>query len=148
MPGTDVLLTRRQVLLLRTETNYGADADPTETQSFDAMKLIDPFTLDTTQEFVEITGGNLTRGMAQPIGTVRPIGVTFRSYMVGIAATESYSATQKAPLADALRACGLFETFTASNADGEAEYRYDPGANVGSDTSVTIVVNQDGMEWW
>ena len=146
MPGTDLRLTRKQILLLRTETTYAADSDPTEANSFDSIKLIDPFTIDIAQEFVEVTGGNLTRGFDKPIATVRPFGITFRSYMVGIGGVDSYTAVVKPPLADALRACGLFETFVASNADGQAEYRYDPGDDVGSDTSVTIVVNQDGFE--
>ncbi len=142
----DVNLTSRQLLLMKTETNYGVDADPSEANSFEAMRMVDPFTIEIDQNFVEQIGGNLTRGFDRPIPTTRPAGVTFRSYVTGIGGEGSYTATVKPPLADAFRACGLFETFTASNASGQPEYRYDPGADIGSDTSVTIIPNQDGLE--
>lgn len=144
MPG-DVNLTRRQILLLKTETTYGVDADPTEANSFEAIKLTDNFALDPGQEFIEVQGGNLTRGFQKPIPTVRPFGVTFRSYVHGLG-TGSYDASNKPALADGFRACGLFETLVASNADGVSEYQYAPAAAPESDTSVTIVANQDGKD--
>lgn len=142
----DVILTRRQILLLAAEATYGADAAPNEASSFQAIRLIDPFVLDLGQEMVEVAGGNLTRGFSRPIATVRPAGITFRSYMVGIPTT-SYAASVKPPLADALRACALQEVFTAALSGGpNASYRYDPTVDVSSDISVTIVAHQDGKD--
>lgn len=136
----DVLLTRRQLLLLAIESTYGTDAAPQEANSYEALRLVDPFTLDLGQEHVEVTAGNLSRGMQRPYATNRPAGVTFRTYVQGLSDASTYTANDKPPIGDALRACGLFETL-ASGA-----YTYDPTAAVGSDSSVTIVAHQDGYE--
>ena len=136
----DVFLTRRQLLLLAIETTYGTDAAPNEANSYQAMRLVDPFTLDLGQEHVEVSGGNLSRGMQRPYATNRPSGVTFRTYVQGLTDADTYTAADKVPIGDALRACGLFETL-ASGA-----YTYDPTTDPGSDSSVTIVAHQDGYE--
>ena len=144
----DVFLTRRQELLCAIESTYGTDAAPQASNSYQAIRLIDPFVLDLGQEMVEVSGGNLSRGRSRPIATVRPTGVTFRTYVHGITSPSSgviYSATAKPALGDLLRACGAFEFFqTAGYAGGR--YRYEPTADVGSDSSVTIVAHQDGFE--
>ena len=130
------------------ESTYGTDAAPQASNSYQAIRMIDPFVLDLGQDVVEVQGGNLTRGRSRPIATVRPAGITFRTYVHGITSPTSgiiYSATAKPALGDLFRACGLFETFeTAGYAGGR--YRYAPSADVGSDSSVTIVANQDGFE--
>lgn len=141
----DANLRKRQILITAIESTYATDAAPQGTNSYQAIRLVDPFELEIGTELVEVMGGNLTRGMSRPIATVRPIGVTFRTYVVGLNA-QSYTGNIKPPIGDLLRACGLFETFTSSNADGRPEYRYDTAADVGSDTSQTFVSHQDGYE--
>lgn len=141
----DAFLTRRQILVTGVETVYGSDVAPQASNSYQAIRMIDPFALDIGGEVVEVTGGNLTRGMARPISTVRPIGVTFRTYVHGLN-SGSYTANQKPPIGDLLRACGLFETFVSSDVNGRPVYRYAPAADVGSDMSMTIVGHQDGYE--
>lgn len=130
------------------ESTYGTDAAPQASNSYQAIRLIDPFVLDLGQEMVEVSGGNLSRGRSRPIATVRPTGITFRSYMHGITSPASgviYSATAKPALGDLFRACGMFEALeTAGYAGGR--YRYSPTADVGSDSSVTIVAHQDTFE--
>ena len=103
----DAFLTRRQLLMLALEATYGTDAAPQHTNSYQAMRMIDPFALDLGTEVVEVRAGALTRGMSRPIATVRPAGITFRTYVQGIDGT-SYTATIKPPIGDALRACGMF----------------------------------------
>lgn len=137
----------KDILLFKLESTYGVDAAPSESNSGNVIKLAEPLQIDVTQEFVEQNGGDGTRGFTTPIGTVRPIGVTFRSYITGHNNNaSSYTATDKPPLADALRAAGLFETFISSNASGLTEYQYAPSAAVDSDVSATIVINKDGLE--
>ena len=130
------------------ESAYGTDAAPQASNSYQAIRLIDPFVLDLGQEMVEVSGGNLSRGRSRPIATVRPAGVTFRTYIHGITSPASgviYSATAKPALGDLFRCCGLFEAFeTAGYAGGR--YRYSPSADVGSDSSGTFVGHQDGFE--
>lgn len=141
----NVFLSRRQLFLAAPESTYATDAAPQHTSSGHPYKIIDPIAIDLGQEHVEVTGGNLTRGFSRPIGTVRPAGVTMRTFVTGID-TSTYTAAIKPPIANLLRACGLYETFVSSNADGDAEYQYAPAADVGSDSSVTIVAHQDGFE--
>ena len=137
----------KDLLLFKLETTYGSDAAPTEAGSNQAVKLAEPLQLDVTQEFVEQNGGDGTRGFTTPIGTVRPAGVTFRSYITGNDnTTNSYTAAIKPPLGDLLRACGLFETLVTSNENGVPEYQYAPSASVDSDVSATIVINKDGLD--
>ena len=144
----DVFLTRRQILLAKIETSYGTDAVPQASNSYEAIRLIDPFVLDLGQDMVEVSGGNLSRGRSRPIATVRPTGITFRSYVHGITSPASgyiYTAAAKPALGDLFRACAMFETLeTVGYAGGR--YRYAPSADVGSDSSVTIVAHQDGFE--
>lgn len=144
----DVFLTRRQILLAALESSYGTDANPQHTNSYQAIRLIDPFVLDLGQEMVEVSGGNLSRGRSRPIATVRPTGITFRTYVHGITSPASgiiYSATAKPALGDLFRACAMFETLeTVGYAGGR--YRYAPSADVGSDSAVTLVAHQDGFE--
>ena len=144
----DVFLTRRQELLAKIETTYGTDSAPSEANSFEAVRLVDPFTGDFGQNIVEVTGGNLSRGFTRPIATIRPAGVTFRTYVHGIPSPASgfiYTANQKPPIADLLRACGLQETFeTAGYAGGR--YRYQTTADPSSDNSVTLVCHEDGFD--
>ena len=135
----DVFLTRRQLLMAGLESAYGTDAAPQHTSSYQAIRMIDPFALDLGTEMVEVQAGALTRGMSRPIATVRPAGITFRTFVQGTAAV-SYTASVKPPIGDLLRACGLQETFAA------AVYTYAPATDVGSDRSVTIVAHQDGYE--
>ena len=137
----------KDILLFKLETTYGVDAAPSEANSGIVVKLAEPLQIDVTQEFVEQNGGDGTRGFTTPIGTVRPAGVTFRSYITGHKnSADSYDATNKPPLGDVLRACGLFETFISSNASGLTEYQYAPSASVDSDASATIVINKDGLD--
>lgn len=144
----DLFLTRRQVLLLKQETNYGIDAAPTHTASYDGLRLVAPYTLDLGEDLIETQGGNLSRGRSRPMPAIKRSGVTFRCYVQGVD-TASYSAAVKPPIGDALRACGLHETFIASGPDvagGTPYYKYVPTNDVGSDTSVTIYAHQDGKE--
>lgn len=142
-----VFLTVKDLLLFKLETTYGSDSAPTESGSNQVVKLAQPVEIDVTQEFVEQNGGDGTRGFTTPIGTVRPVGVTFRSYVTGNDnVTNSYTAAIKPPLADLFRACGLFETFVSSNASGVPEYQYAPSAAVDSDVSATVVFNRDGLD--
>ena len=135
----DLFLTRRQLLLVKVETTEGTDAAPQEANSGDAVKLIDPWTIDLGQEFTEVVGGNLSRGNATPFLGARPAGITFRSYLNGVS-VGSFTAANKPPLHAAIRACGGFETFASSN------YSYKPATSAGSDVSVTIVAHVDGYE--
>lgn len=144
MPN-DVFLDRKVILMAANEANYGSDAAPQHTNSFQAIKLVEPWALNATQEFVEQMAGLNTRGWSRPIATVRPIGVTFRTYVMGLE-SGSYTANRKPPIADLLRACGAFETFVTSDANGRPRYSYAPAADVGSDGSVTIVAHRDGYE--
>ncbi len=143
--ATDVFLTRRQILITGLETTYGVDVAPQHTNSFQPIKIMEPFNPNFTQENVEISAGLLTRGMSRPIGTVRPAAISFKTYVHGLDAG-SYTANRKPPIGDLLRSCGMFETFTSSDATGKPIYQYAPGADVGSDQSVTIVAHIDGFE--
>jgi hypothetical protein len=138
----------KDLVLFKLETTYGLDSSPSEANSGNAIKLTEPPKIDVTQEFLEQNGGDGTRGFTTPIGTVRPTGVTFRSYVTGFSNSSpaSYTASVKPPLADVFRACGMFETFITSNAAGNPEYQYNPSAAVDSDASATIVVNIDGID--
>ena len=144
MPN-DVFLDQKVMLMAANEATYGADAAPQHTNSFQAIKLIEPWALNATQEFVEQVGGLNTRGMSRPIATVRPVSITFRTYLMGLE-SGSYTANRKPPHADLLRACGAFETFVTSDANGRPRYTYAPGNDVGSDGSVTMVAHRDGYE--
>lgn len=142
----DVFLTRRQLLMAKLETTYGVDAAPTHTASFDSQRLINPFTLDLGEDLIEVQGGNLSRGRQRPLVAIKRSGVTFQTYVQGIA--NSYSATNKPPIADLLRACGLQETLQGSSDlwPNGPSYEYAPTNDVSSDHSVTIVAHQDGYE--
>ena len=142
----DANLHRRKILITAIESTYSTDAAPQATSSYQAIRLIDPFEVDIGTEMVEVQGGNLTRGMSRPIATVRPIAVTFRTYFVGLDA-QSYTGNIKPPAGDLLRACGLFETFTSSDANGRPRYRYAPASDVGSDTSQTweVIPSTEGI---
>lgn len=141
----DVFTTRRQLLLAALESTYGVDAAPQHTSSYQAIRLTEPFALDLTQETVDVTGGNLSRGVGRPIGTVRPTGVTFKTYVHGLD-SGSYTANRKPPIGDLLRSCGMWETFIASDANARPAYQYEFASDVGSDLSVTIVAHVDGYE--
>src|SRR5512135_3542054 len=144
----DLFLTRRQLLLTKQETTYGTDAAPNDASSGNALKLVAPFTLDLAEDLIETQGGNLSRGRSRPIPAIKRSGVTFRTYVQGID-TSSFTASVKPPIADTLRACGLFEQFVSSGPDvagGTPYYKYTPTNDVGSDTSITIVAHQDGFE--
>lgn len=141
----DIYLTRRQIVLAKVETTEGTDAAPEEANSGDAVKLVDPATLTTDQEFTEVVGGNLSRGYSNPILGARPISITYRTYVTGVNAG-SYTANNKPPLHASFRACGLFETFVESDAQGESYYKYEPATHPSSDVSLTIVFHQDGFE--
>jgi hypothetical protein len=144
MPGS-VRLTKRGMALFKIESTTGVDAAPSESSSGNTIKLVDPVVVDATQEFVETTGGNNTLGASRPIPTVRPIGVTFRTYVNGHNAG-SYTAALKPPIGDLLRVCGLQETFISSNAAGRPVYRYAPAAAVESHHSGTFVAHNDGYD--
>src|SRR3990167_9159139 len=106
----DVFTTRRSILIAGLESIYAVDAAPQHTNSYQAVRLVEPFALDLTQETVDVTGGNLSRGFWRPVGTVRPAGITFKTYVHGLD-SGSYTSNQKPPIGDLLRSCGLFETF-------------------------------------
>jgi hypothetical protein len=144
MPGLP-RLTKKTLALLKIESTVGVDAAPSETASGNAIKIIDPPVVDATQEWIETTGGDNTLGFRAPIGTVRPIGITFRSYVTGHGAG-SYTAALKPPLGDVFRACGYQETFISSNAAGRPAYRYAPAAAVESHLSASIVGHIDGYD--
>lgn len=139
------LLTRRKILLTHTETVYGSDIGPSESASGDPVLMIDPFEYEQTVDMVEVLGGNIGRGRIRPIAGIRRNGVTFRTYVCGLT-TGTYTATVKPPISELLRACGLFETFVTSNAAGVPQYTYTPGGGVGSDTSLSMVAHQDGID--
>lgn len=141
----EIFTTRRQLLLAGLESTYGVDAAPQHTNSFQAIRLMEPFALDLTQEMVDVTGGHLSRGAGRPIGTVRPAGVSFKAYVHGLD-SGSYTANRRPPLGDLLRSCGLFETFSSSDAAGKPVFDYNFASDVGSDLSVTIVAHIDGFE--
>lgn len=146
MPGIDVSLNRRQILLTRIESLYGQDALPQETTSGQAIRIIEPFQLDLGQEVLEQTGGLNTLGFSRPFGTVRPVGITFKTFLQGTTSVATYSATIKPPCADLFRACGMLETFATSNSVGRPQYSYRPLSRVQSQASVTLVANVDGYE--
>lgn len=143
------VITKKQLLITACESIYGTDRAPQEANSYQPIKLVDPFTLDLGQEFVEQAGGLNTRGYIRPIGTVRPAGVTFRTFVQGLDSgsyTNTAGAARKPAIGDLLRACGLLETFVSSNASGRPEYQYAPSGEVDSDASLTIVAHQDGYD--
>ena len=143
------LLTRRQLMLTAVESVYATDRQPSEANSYQAIKLVDPFTIDLGQENVEFAGGNLSRGFGRPIGTVRPIGVTFRTYVQGLDSgsyTNTAGAARKPPMGDLLRACGLLESFVSSDENGRPRYTYVPAAETTSDCALSIIAHQDGYD--
>lgn len=142
----EIRLTRKQLMLFKLETTYAADAAPNEASSGQPVHLMEPFETDMTQEFVERNPANNTTGFDRPIPTVRPIGVTFRSFVTGHTVGDSYTAAKKPPLADLFRACGMQETFVASNANGDSEYSYQFASSVASHHSATIVAHHDGYD--
>lgn len=144
MPGIDVALNRRQILLSAVESSYGVDRAPQETTSYQAIRIIEPFALDLGQEVLEQTGGLNTLGFSRPFGTVRPVGISFKTFVQGVGT--SYTATVKPPLGDLLRGCGMLETFVTSNAQGRPGYSYKPLSRVQSQASVTFVAHVDGYE--
>ena len=129
----------------KVETTAGVDAAPQETNSYEPVRLIEPFTIDITQENIEVTGGLGSLGYSRPYATVRPAGVTFRTFVQGIDAT-TYTATVKPPIGQWLRACGMIESFVSSNASGVPQYDYTPANRVQSQTSLTMVAHVDGYE--
>lgn len=144
----DVFLTRRQILGAKIETTYGTYSDPNPANSYEAIRLVDPFTYEPGQDFAEVTGGSLSRGYMRPIATTRPAGVTFRTYVHGITSPASgviYSANAKPPIGDLLRACGYQELFeTAGYAGGR--YRYRQTADPSSDNAVSLLCHEDGFD--
>ncbi len=144
--ANDVFLTRRTLVLAKIESTYGVDAAPSHTTSYNAIRLQSPPNIDLKEDLIETVGGNLSRGRGRPIPAIKRSGVTFRTYVQGIDTT-SYSASVKPPLGDLFRACGMYETFSASNSVlSTPHYEYAPSADVGSDASVTLYVNLDGKE--
>lgn len=144
--ANDVFLTRRNLLLAKIETTYGTDSSPSHTASYNAIKLMASPTIDLNEDMIETMGGNLSRGRGRPIPAIKRTATTFRTYVQGID-TASYSASVKPPIGDLLRACGLYETFSASNSVlSTPHYEYAPAADVGSDASMTIYVHMDGKE--
>jgi hypothetical protein len=146
--GADVFLTRRQLLLQKFETTYSTDALPSHLNSYDAIRLVAPFTLDLGEDQIDIAGGNLSRGHQRPLVGIKRTGVTFRTYIQGTDQT-TYTAQIKPPIGDLLRACGLVETFINSLPEigvTTSGYKYAPSNDVASDSSVTIVAHQDGFE--
>lgn len=144
----DVFLTRRQLALQKLETNYGVDAVPSHTSSYDAIRLVAPFTLDLTEDLIETQGGNLSRGRQRPIPAIKRSGFTFRTYVQGVDVS-TYTANVKPPIAGLLTACGLFESFVSSGPDvsgGTPYYKYVPTNDVGSDNSISFYAHQDGKE--
>ena len=139
----DLYLTRKQLLLVRLETTENVDATPNHTESGDALKLIDPWTLDIGQEFHEITG-NINRSDDAPILGIREAGINFRTYLNGIDALQ-YTALRKPPVHAALQACGLHEVLETTWETGTA-YTYIPTVDISSDKSVTVVAHIDGYE--
>src|ERR1051325_3069862 len=146
MPGIDVALNRRQILLTAVESLYGVERLPQETNSGQAIRTIEPFQLDLGQEVLEQTGGLNTLGFSRPFGTVRPAGISFKTVIQGTTSTASYSTAIKPPCADLFRACGMLETFVTSNAVGRPQWSYKPLSRVQSQCSVTLVANVDGYE--
>jgi hypothetical protein len=144
----DLFLTRRQLLLQKSETTYGVDPVPSHSNSYDSLRLVAPFTLDLAEDLIETQGGNLSRGRGRPFPSIKRSGVTFRTYVQGVD-TASYSASVKPPIADCIRACGFFETLVSSGPDiptGTPYYKYACTNDVGSDNSITIYAHQDGKE--
>lgn len=144
MAGPDVAINRRQWLLSAVESVYGTNRNPTEGNSGEAIRLLEPFQLDLTQENVEQIGGLGTLGFSRPIATARPAGITFRTFLQGV--PTSYSTALKPPLSALYRACGLLETFISSNAAGDPEYQYAPAGRVQSLCSVSLIANVDGHD--
>ena len=145
MPGIDVALNRREILLSAVESLYGIDRAPQETNSYQAIRTIEPFVLDLSQEVLEQTGGLNTLGFSRPFGTVRPVGISYKTFVQGTGGV-SYSATVKPPAGDLIRSCGYLETFVSSNAQGRPMYSYKPLSRVQSQCSMTFVANVDGYE--
>lgn len=141
----DVLLNRRELLITAIESIYATDRAPQETNSYQAIRLIEPFNIDLGQEVIEQTGGLNTLGFSRPYATVRPVGLTFRTFVQGLD-SGSYTTNRKPPIGDLLRACGMLEVFTSSTAAGIPEYRYTPAGRVQSQTSQTMIPHIDGYE--
>ena len=144
MAGPDVSINRRQWLLSAVESVYGTNRNPVESNSGQAIRLIEPFNLDLGQDNVEQIGGLGTLGFSRPIATARPAGVTFRTFIQGVGT--SYSSALKPPIGELLRACGALETFVSSNAAGDPQYEYTPAGRVQSLCSVSIIANIDGQD--
>ena len=141
----DVLLNRRQILLTAVESVYGVDRAPQETNSYQAIRILEPMTIDLGQEHIEQTGGLNTLGFSRPFATVRPVGLSFRTFVQGLD-SGSYTTNRKPPVGDLLRSCGMMEVFVTSNAAGVPEYSYTPTGRVQSQTSQTFVAHVDGYE--
>ena len=144
MAGPDVSINRRQWLLSAVESVYGTNRNPTESNSGQTIRLLEPFQLDVTQENVEQIGGLGTLGFSRPIATARPAGITFRTFMQGVGT--SYSAALKPPIGELLRSCGMLETLVTSNANGDPQYEYAPAGRVQSLCSVSLIANVDGID--
>ena len=143
----EIRLERKQLFLFKIESTYGTDAAPNEANSYEAIRLMEPFDMDMTQNFVEVLPGNNTMGFDRPIPTTRPIGVTFRSFVSGLSSNaDSYTASKKPPLGDLLRVCGFQETFISSNANGQSEYQYNFATHPSSHLSATCVPHHDGYD--
>ena len=121
------------------------DRAPQEANSYQAIRIIEPFQLDLGQDKLDQTGGLGTLGFSRPIGTVRPVGITFKTFLQGLEGT-SYTTVNKPPAGDLLRACGLLETFVTSNAAGVPEYSYAPAGRVQSQASQNIIAHIDGYD--
>lgn len=144
MAGPDVSINRRQWLLSAVESVYGTNRNPIESNSGQAIRLLEPFNLDLGQDNIEQIGGLGTLGFSRPIATARPAGVTFRTFIQGV--PTSYSTALKPPAGELLRACGLLETFVSSNANGDPQYEYAPAGRVQSQCSVSMIANIDGQD--
>lgn len=144
MAFPNIALNRRQQLLCAVESVYGSNRNPTGDNSYQTIRLLEPFQLDLTQEHVEQTGGLGTLGFSRPIATARPAGVTFRTFLQGV--PTSYSTALKPPVGDLLRACGMVESFISSNAAGDPEYQYAPAGRVQSLCSQSIIAHVDGRD--
>ena len=141
----EIRLERKQLMLFKIESTYGTDAVPNEANSYEAIRIMEPFDMDMTQNFVEIQPGNNTMGFDRPIPTTRPIGVTFKTFVTGLGA-DSYTAAKKPPIGDLLRVCGFQETFISSNANGQSEYQYNFATHPSSHLSGTAVPHHDGFD--
>ena len=136
-------LTRKQVLLLAVESAYGLDAAPQETNSYQALRLLEPFRLRLEEGFEDLGSTGQARGPAGGVVTGWTAEVSFRALMTGVAGN-SYTASIRPPLGGALRTCCLREEY-AQAANGS--YTYSPTLDPSSDESATIVANQDGRDY-